>query len=181
MKKILLLSIIFVSVILSSCKKESSSNNIFYKQVNITVTANKTISFGSIYGDSIIYINNDKFPLKIWQGDFDYIQFGNGDFNSNIEFGVVSSKPKVYNLNEVINELAAGGWNMTTNTYGTGSSILPGNGDKYIAFRIKPDENVDKSYYGWMKLNYASNGKSITLIEYAYNQNVNESIKVGQK
>ena len=32
-----------------------------------------------------------------------------------------------------------------------------------------------------MKLNFASNAKTITIIEYAYNQNVNESIKVGQK
>lgn len=65
--------------------------------------------------------------------------------------------------------------------YNTSSkfNIKPGSGDKYIAFKYK---NFDQGYsnYGWMLINYASNGRSVTLKEVAYNAVKNGAIKVGE-
>lgn len=175
MKKIFLLSIIPVFLILSSCKKETPEGNIYHKQINISITANETVPSIGLYGDSVLYVNNEKFIVQTYSNTF---RIGMGDFSSNVEFGKTGQNLKIFNLNEEINQLAVSSWSYSG---ASGDLITPGSGDKYVAFRIKPDENIDKSYYGWMKLNFASNAKTITIIEYAYNQNVNESIKVGQK
>lgn len=53
-----------------------------------------------------------------------------------------------------------------------------GKGDKYFGFKFYANT---QRHFGWMRINVANDGKSITVKELAYNKIVDAPIKIGEK
>lgn len=187
-----LLSIIFVSLILSSCKKadtNSNNNNTGYysKQLN----QNITIGTGDVSASAKINIGNEFIGVSIFYNSTDSYGFyiNDPDFgNSKVYLLGTSDGLNVYNTNDIINNslylwmsVSIFGYEQTTSGIEK-NTIPPGSGDKYIGFKISDySSSTVKNYFGWLLLNYSTDKKTITIKEYAYNKTANEQIKVGQK
>ena len=203
-KKISIVAIIFIGL-LSSCNKSDSDNTtataegIFSKQLNLSITAALTspnyyrVMYGfSLLDDSIVALTDNMY-LSIY-----YNPNGNsfnlaGTFNQEIgyeEGAYTNFIIKTYAVNETINATSSSyddgnsgknidGYENNIASGYTDGNILPGGDDKYIGVRLKLSDN--KVHYGWMLLNFSANGKTVTVIEYAYNKVANASIKAGQK
>ncbi len=71
-------------------------------------------------------------------------------------------------------------WNVQQNivlgTFLTAGQFK-GAGDKYLGFRLKNNNDYN---YGWIKINCSAHNDSLSILQYAYNQNVNSKILAGQ-
>lgn len=184
MKKIILYTIVLISISIVSCTKNNSSNSssITVKSLNLSATAvydvNNDYYYGSISNIPITGTSDDKLDIMIYK-DIDTDLRINA--NSNQEIAVdASTTPKKYKIFTSGAEISSTstGWQGDVANFTTGS-IVAGSGDKYVGIRIKLSDNT--THYGWMLINYASNGLTVTLKEVAYNNVANESIKAGQK
>jgi hypothetical protein len=193
MKKIIL-SIITITILTISCKKENSStnSNIFSKQVNVTVTA-------VLSGLDSVFSKEQVVPLTGDVGE-DFTIWVRKDIHKNSsstslminglsdrQLSGTNYELKTLNLNDVINTTSnswANGAGLGNAYYKLENSILtniipPGSGDKYLGLKLKLSDNT--THYGWLIVNYSVDGLSLTVKEFAYNKNANEEIKAGQK
>lgn len=193
MKKIIL-SIITITILTISCKKENSStnSNIFSKQINITVTAVPSSLDSVLRKDQYVPLTGDvgeDFSVTIRK---DIHKNSSSTFLtinglSDRQLSGTNYELITLNANDIIN--------ATNNSWATGAGdgnayyklensiltniISPGSGDKYLGLKLKLSDNT--THYGWLIVNYSVDGLSLTVKEFAYNKNANEEIKAGQK
>jgi len=92
----------------------------------------------------------------------------------NSTYGYADALNTDYTLN------SSGKWTDRTCVLGTFANAgqFNGKGEKYLGIRIIKD----KSYlYGWIKLHVSQHNDTLTIIEYAYNQQPDSEIRTGQK
>lgn len=193
-KSILLLVII---VMLASCKKNSQvvepdNPNINHREIN------QEMKLGSYNADSemSIDINNDgmlDFEVEIdlykksdneyeYEAYLDRDQIGNEVLTQQID-------STAYILPMQRNALISGGttgWNAYSDIFEIGKQLglsetrygYAGNGDMLIGVRFMIGTQL---HYGWLKMNVASDLKSIIVKEVAYEIRPNVEVKAGEK
>lgn len=191
--KILCTLLILTSV---SCKKNSSisSSNIIYGSLNQTISA-VPVS-GGFFGTGEIVMTGDidedldlEVELDTTGSDkFSQLQFS-CSINDEIAYNgtdlIIYKKAKVFAGDQEITSAStwssgvARAYNNSMALGVTNDAIIPGSGDKYVGVRLKLSDNT--THYGWIRINYAANGFTVVVKDFAYNKNANESIKAGQK
>ncbi len=190
MKRILIITVAILALGISSCTKSSDNNTtggIYNKQLNLSYTV---IVPTQLYGFSLLddttLAASDKIYLYLVTNSF----YLTGTFSQELAYTAGTNAErilKVYATDEVIS--SANTWddgNSGIITWGYRMSggnidgnVTPGTGDKFIGIRLTLSDN--KIHYGWVRLNYSSNGKTVNIVEYAYNKTANASIKAGEK
>jgi hypothetical protein len=86
--------------------------------------------------------------------------------------------PDALNPNEVIS--GKGNWMNNTGVLGTfgNAGQFKGQGDKYLGIRFPADDDYR---YGWIRLTCSEHNDTLKIIDYAFNNKKNSSIKAGQK
>ncbi len=86
--------------------------------------------------------------------------------------------PDALNQDELIDE--KGRWTNRICVLGTfmNAGQFQGRGEKCLGFRFPKDGDY---HYGWIKIFCSEHNDTLRIIDYAYNQNRNNSIKAGQK
>ncbi|MDB5227435.1 MAG: hypothetical protein JWN78_1628 [Bacteroidota bacterium] len=193
MKKMIIMLLALTSVALS-CKKNDSQNTttpptiyINYKSVNHVVTA---VADPTTPTDFEGYYTVTEYPHE-----FGFRISKNTD-PSNLEnrfwiYSVEDTKFYCDTYNNLL-PLTAGTdiKNLTGKWVGTGDgeynssgsdvgNIKAGSGDKYVGLQFTASGGG--YFYGWALVNYAANALSLTVKEYAINNTLNATIKVGQK
>jgi hypothetical protein len=183
--------LVFIGI--ASCKKDDSEKlnpNIEYHKVDTTL---KSFFPQPTLSDRFEYVGYIPFEEKglavsvviSWESDPD-----------DIEFYVSGTRGETLDENGYTKAMNAGVTiDSTSESWSTYSTIandyvanpslpkgnLAGNGDKYVGFRVYPDSSPNEKYNGWAKINVTANGRTVKIIEYAFNKIANEAIKTGEK
>lgn len=186
------LAIASAAVIPMACKKDSNNADIDDKVLNKLISTTGTAS--AYFGSDSIDVNGDGvFDLEFNIGGGTYyttayansyvegLRSGNEVVTNNITFNSYTYTmitPK--NSGEKIGPSSAT-WNYfgyLGAKYGSETTGNAGAGDKFYGFRFKAGANT---HYGWIKINVASDFKSMTVKELAYHKTPNTEIEVGAK
>lgn len=186
MKNLILFTIVLLSIITISCTKNASTNksSITFKSLNLSATAtgpkfsNADFHEG-IYDIPITGTSDDKLDILFYKYPSTTLLKIGASTNQEVavDASISPKKYKIFTSGAEISSTSAGWQGSVANE--TGGDIVAGSGDKYVGIRVKLSDNT--THYGWMLINYASNGLTVTLKEVAYNNVANESIKAGQK
>lgn len=186
-----ILLLLFFSIV--SCKKETAEKlnpNIEYHKVDTTL---KSFYPQPTPSDRFEYIGYIPFEAKdlgvsiliSWESDPESIQFYVN--NANGETLDENGYTKAMNANISIDSTSAS-WSTysdISNDYVANPTLpkgnLAGNGDKYVGFRIWKGSLPNEKYYGWAKINVSANGRTVKIVEYAFNKVANAAIKTGAK
>ena len=194
MKKIKIITLIAMVVLAISCKKEKEADNpnINHRTVNLEMK----VSSYNAESDMSIDINDDgmlDFEIELdlyrdsdneleYYAEIDYEQTGNEIITQEID-----GYEYIKTLNK--NDLISGG-SSTWYGYATIFELdrdpgnpeekygFAGNGDVLIGIRFMIGTQL---HYGWMKINAASDYKSIIVKEVAYDIRPNVEVRAGEK
>jgi hypothetical protein len=192
MKKAILILIILIGVQLSSCKKKGTTpnnpdvtNRIIDSSLSVNTSSSTESSSIDANNDGTIdfYLNGSYFrgefstSLNTFQTSTDVAFTTDGfssvaDFDNNALIDSSLSVPKGPRPNAI--------WNLAGICSRIGNGInegYSGKGDFFVGFYFSL---LDGKHYGWLKLNVAIDGKTITLKELAYQEKPRTAIKVGE-
>jgi hypothetical protein len=189
------LALATASILPMSCSKDKETNdeNIDDKTVNkvLSAVATSATEFGK---EDSIDVNGD--------GQFDFNLVVGGEVDGAYSYGYCGAKGKdpsnqilssdqtigpytvpfatIKNNGDKINSSSVNWENGAYFSYKINSSStgFAGAGDKLIGFRFKAGANT---HYGWMKVNAASDYKTLTIKELAYNKTPDAEITAGAK
>ena len=187
-------ALVAASVLPLSCNKDVEENDVNIDDKVINMVLNAVTSGTSFNKEDSIDINGDgqfDFTLTIdgkvvGPDSYSYavingINTGNHILSTDQSFGYYSIPfSTVKNSGDKLNSSSAN-WEIKSYfSYKENSTSLgfAGDGDKFIGFRFKAGLNT---HYGWMKMNVASDYKTLTVIELAFNKTPDAEIEVGEK
>ena len=187
-------ALVAASVLPLSCNKDVEENDVNIDDKVINMVLNAVTSGTSFNKEDSIDINGDgqfDFTLTIdgkvvGPDSYSYavingIKTGNHILSTDQTFGYYSIPfSTVKNSGDKLNSSSAN-WEIKSYfSYKENSSSLgfAGAGDKFIGFRFKAGANT---HYGWMKVNVASDYKTLTVKEVAFNKTPDAEIEVGAK
>lgn len=187
-------ALVAASVLPLSCNKDVEENDVNIDDKVINMVLNAVTSGTSFNKEDSIDINGDgqfDFTLTIdgkvvGPDSYSYavingINTGNHILSTDQSFGYYSIPfSTVKNSGDKLNSSSAN-WEIKSYfSYKENSTSLgfAGDGDKFIGFRFKAGLNT---HYGWMKMNVASDYKTLTVKEVAFNKTPDAEIEVGAK
>jgi hypothetical protein len=193
-KSILLLAII---VMLVSCKKNSEvvepdNPNINHREINQEMklgTYNSNSEMGiDINNDGMLDFEVDLYLFKTSDIEYEYEAYLDREQTGN-EVLTQQIDSTAYILPMQSNALVSGGttgWNAYSNIFEIEKQVsmaetrygYAGNGDMLIGVRFMIGTQL---HYGWLKMNVASDLKSIIVKEVAYEIRPNVEVKAGEK
>ncbi|MFN8260909.1 MAG: hypothetical protein U0X41_08265 [Chitinophagales bacterium] len=183
--------LVFIGIV--SCKKDTTEKlnpNIEYHKVDTTL---KSFFPQPTLSDRFEYVGYIPFEAKglavsvviSWESDPDDIQFyvNNADGETLDENGYTKAMNAGITVDSTSENWST--YSTISNDYVANPSLpkgnLAGKGDKYVGFRVYPDSSPNEKYNGWAKINVTANGRTVKIIEYAFNKIANKAIKTGEK